>query len=468
MYQRHGKLFSNSEAPERLRAQLLAHDAIHKLVRVFADIELYAVGGIVRDLLLDRPIDDIDLATSLRPEAVLDRLTNAQIRVVETGIEHGTVLAVIDGVHIEITTFRNASPRAATTFSQTIEEDLHGRDFTFNALALSLKQGPLLDPFNGVNDLANSTIRAVGNPAERLSEDPLRLLRFIRFGVAQGRTADEQTQEAVRKHAALLNGVHKERIQKELVRIITGVHASASIRELLELELLPTVLPELVPAVGFEQNVHHIHDVFEHTLWVLDRTPPEDLVLRLTALLHDSGKPHTLSIDEKGDRHFYLHEKVSEELTLQALSRLRFPRKIIETTALLVRHHMRPFQCGPSGVRRIMRDLGEELPRWRRFKEADMPPLMTAEEFSALAISFDRQVELEVSRSESIHHLAMDGFAVLELGVTKGPQVGEVLRYLRELTIDTPELNRQDVLREYAARYIKERGLLAGKEAGGN
>jgi tRNA nucleotidyltransferase (CCA-adding enzyme) len=457
----HGKHFSNSDVARHLRNHLLSEPTLSRIVDFLPKkTPLYAVGGVVRDILLDKPVIDIDLATPLLPKVVISHLSRAGIRVIETGIEHGTVLAVIDGKHIEITTFRAPSGRRETKFSSTIEEDLTGRDFTINAMAVSLQEDAFIDPWQGRSDLQEKRLVAVGDPDERFTEDPLRLLRYIRFGLAQRRTPGAATKESVQKLSTRLQEVHPERIQKELSHILLAPEAAAGMREMAECGLLEFVMPELLPSLGCEQNRFHIHDVFEHSLWVLERCPPGDLILRLTAILHDSGKPATVSIGDNGERHFYLHEKVSEELTRKALVRLRYPKKVTEIVANLVRHHMRPLDCGPSGARRIMRDLGDNFSRWRQFKIADSPPLMTAEEFARLEQHFDTLIATEEERLNSIHKLAVDGNDILALGVTKGPKIGYVLNYLKEIAIETPELNRHDALIEAARQFATEKGFV--------
>jgi putative nucleotidyltransferase with HDIG domain len=401
----------------------------------------------VRDSFLTSADTDLDLATSLTAAEVKERCDTRGIRIIETGIQHGTVLAVIDEVHIEVTTFRVPSSRDAHTTARDIATDLSGRDFTINALAFDVISHQFIDPFNGLSDLEHNIVRGVGSAEERFTEDPLRILRMIRFGDAQGRTIEKSTLEAAKKQVALLAKVSHERIKSELDKILISPFPHRGIRKILEIGALPYTIPELIPSVGFEQNKFHIHDVFEHTLWVLERTP-QDLILRWSAIFHDIGKPHTLSVDPDGSRHFYSHETVSESLSKKRMKELRFSTEDTRAIASIVRHHMRPLDCGAPGVRRIIRDLGPQLAQWRQFKAADSPPTFTDEEFQNVAGRFDQLLATELAKMSgpSYGKLAITGEDLKALGVTPGPQMGKLLRELEELVIEDPSANTPENL----------------------
>jgi tRNA nucleotidyltransferase/poly(A) polymerase len=298
--------------------------------------------------------------------------------VIETGIKHGTILVVIDDQHLEVTTFRQPSDRNIQIDARDIETDLLGRDFTINAIAFCLATHKLIDPLGGISDLSKGILRAVGDAASRLKEDPLRILRMIRFGDAQGRSIEEATLVAARTLIPLLEQISVERIKHELDQILLCEYPGAGIKKLQELGALPFTIPELMPSVGFEQNRYHIHDVFDHTLAVLDRTPRNRL-LRWAAIFHDMGKPNTLSIDENGERHFYSHEVASTTLAWERMEKLRFSHDDMRRISTVVRYHMRPMNCGPAGVRRLIRDLGDNLALWRTFKDADSSPATPSE-----------------------------------------------------------------------------------------
>ncbi len=412
-----------------------------------SDSELALVGGCVRDALSGVATTDIDLTTRLRPEETVSRLASANIRVIETGIEHGTVLAVIDGTHYEVTTFRQPGPRVGSGYSERLETDLSGRDFTINALAFDLSSRSLIDPFRGAQDLAQNLLRAVGDAQARFEEDPLRVLRMIRFGPAAGRAIEGETLTAARALGGRLKEVSVERIRHELDLILTGEHPAVALRMMLELGLLEVTLPEVLPTVGVEQNDFHIHDVFEHTLDVIQNAPAER-ILRWTALFHDLGKPATLTIDADGKRHFYLHEQVSGEIALTVMERLKFSHSDIKTIRLLVDLHMRPLTCGPTGLRRLIRELGDDFDNWFLFKHADRPPRGAVGEFERDVAHFTGLLSAERSRTVgSVYDsLAIRGDDITKTGVPEGPRVGMILKALRDEVLDEPERNTREYL----------------------
>lgn len=445
---------SQSDAEAHLRL-LIEGGPLAQLVKALSPSQLFLVGGSVRDAFLTTAETDLDLATELTAAEVKARCDAHGIRIIETGIQHGTVLAVIDETHIEVTTFRVPSSRDSHTTARDITTDLSGRDFTINALAFDIGSRVLIDPFHGLSDLHSGVVRAVGSADERFIEDPLRILRMIRFGDAQGRTIDDATIQAAKRHVALLEKVSCERIKGEMDKILMSSSPHLGIKKMHEIGALPYTLPELIPSVGFEQNKFHIHDVFEHTLWVLERTP-EDLILRWSALFHDVGKPHTLSVDPDGSRHFYSHETVSEDLAKKRMKDLRFSTDDSRAIASIVRHHMRPLDCGAPGVRRIIRDLGPQLTRWRTFKSADAPPTIPVEEFEKVANRFDQMLQTELKKlsGPSYGKLAITGDDLKALGVKPGPQMGKLLKELEELVIEDPSVNTKECLLTEAKKRL--------------
>lgn len=457
MSQNHGKPSSKNwdlTSPSKTLRELCATPTIKKIIQELGpDSDAYLVGGTVRDAILGMGEADIDLATKLAPLEVKNRLLHAGIKVVETGLQHGTVLAVIDDRSIEITSFR--VPGDPQSIGTSIEQDLGGRDFTINAMAFSPSSGELLDPFGGVEDLKQNLIRAVGDPRQRFEEDPLRILRMVRFGAAQGRTVDPATVEVGKRLITSLKNVSVERIRLELEKMLTSAHPVEALRELRRIGALDLILPEMMPTYEFEQNKFHIHDVYEHTLWVIGRAP-NNLIVRLAALFHDLGKPDTLSVDEDGQRHFYKHELLSADLAEKVMTRLRFSNDQIEAVKTLVRHHMRPLDCGSPGVRRILRDLGEHFEAWLQLKSADAPPVMPEPEFEAVKAQFLAMVETERTRAKGsvFGPLAIDGNDLIALGMKSGRDLGAVLKALEEEVIEAPERNEKDYLMTRAKEMI--------------
>lgn len=434
---------------EAYLCELIACAPVKKLISALSPSELYLVGGSVRDAFHGIEDTDLDIATSLEATEVKRRCDAHGIRVIETGLQHGTVLAVLDQTHIEITTFRIPSSRDQHSTARDIITDLCGRDFTINAIAFDVIRHTLVDPHNGLADLNNGVVRSVGDAEERFTEDPLRILRMIRFGDAQGRTIDPTTCAAAARAAPLLEKVSCERIKAELDKILLSPMPQRGIKRVQEIGALQFTIPELLPAVGFEQNKFHIHDVFEHTLWVLERTP-KDLILRWSAIFHDVGKPHTLSVDADGSRHFYSHETVSEDLAKHRMQLLRFSNDESKAIASIVRHHMRPLECGTPGVRRIVRDLGPQLSRWRAFKSADASPTIAEDEFLRVATRFDQMLDDELTKmaGPAYGKLAITGEDLKSIGIKPGPEMGLILRELAELVIEDPSINTKDSLLE--------------------
>jgi tRNA nucleotidyltransferase (CCA-adding enzyme) len=418
--------------------------------------ECYLVGGTVRDALLGKDAADVDLTTPLPPDTVRERLEKGGIHVVPTGLKHQTVTAVVDGSHLEITTFRGPGmkPEGGVVQGLTIEEDLRYRDFTVNAMAFSVSSKQLIDPLNGVRDLERERVRTCGSPTERFSEDPLRLLRFVRFAVQLHFALDEKSASVAKSQADNLAKVSVERIRDEFVKILLSPEPTRGLMVLLELGFLPYVLPEIIPSVNCEQNRFHTADVFRHTLEVIDKTEPE-LLLRLSALFHDIGKPATVSIDENtGDRHFFRHEMVGAQITKEAMTRLRFPNDVREATALLVETHMRPLDAGAPGLRRLLRDTGEYFGHWRKLKEADtLSTRVNPEEFKQAIADFDVRME-EVQKGPPVSplaSLALKGRDLIdELGMKESPEIGVILRALHEKVLDDPSLNTREKLLELA------------------
>ncbi len=426
------------------------------------DAQLHLVGGAVRDTILKSQIKkskiDIDLATGLHPEEVCKRLSDQKIHWIPTGIEHGTVLAVVDDTHIEITTFRIPGSRelggSNPRYSDSIEIDLSGRDFTINAIAYSLEKRILIDPFSGIEDLKSNTIRAINDPTIRFKEDPLRILRMVRFGHAQGRTVEETTWQAALSLISSLATISMERIRDEFLKILISDYPENSLRALKELKALDLIIPEIVPSYDFEQNEYHRFDVFEHTLEVIKNTP-QDLLLRLTALFHDLGKPHTLSVGDDERRHFYKHEIVSADLTKKALKRLLLPNSVIKEVSLLVRLHMRPIGCGPAGIRRLIRDLDQLLNPWLKFKEADaLGAKVKLSDFESEKKRFIDLLKIEQARTTNFLKLAITGQDLISLGAIEGPILGNVLNALKEMVLNDPSLNTKEALLRLAKEKL--------------
>ena len=346
-------------------------NAIERLARIFAEDErsLYLVGGSVRDELLGLPVHDYDFTTNAEPEGIKRLLRTADADAIYTvGERFGTVGALFDDARFEITTYRSeaytpGSRKPAVAFGTSLEPDLARRDFTVNAMARPAAGGEIIDPFGGQGDLAARTIRAVGNPDERFAEDPLRLLRAVRFAAQFGFEIEPITRDAIMRNADTLRTISAERITQEVNRILVGPRPSRPIRELCDLGLMRHIVPELL-ALRLGADSHGRHkDMFEHTLMVLDRTPPV-LSVRWGALLHDIAKPRVMSVEDH-EVHFYGHEIVGERMARKILNRLKFDRATVDRVCKLValsgRINSYEGDWTDGAVRRFVREAGDAL-----------------------------------------------------------------------------------------------------------
>ncbi|MCX7624582.1 MAG: CCA tRNA nucleotidyltransferase [Thermomicrobium sp.] len=452
---------------ERLPPAL--HDINDRLARAFtaAGHELYLVGGVVRDLLLGRPVTDLDYTTSAQPEETkrLGQAAGAD-SIYTVGEAFGTIGLVFAGVVVEITTYRTewyptADRRPAVRFGRSLLEDLARRDFTVNAMAVHAVTGELVDPYGGLRDLERRVIRAVGDPRERFREDPLRMLRAARFAAQLGFDVETETREAMRELAAELQRVSVERIAMELDRLLVAPEPDRGLEFLRETGLLPFVLPELVPLAEDVADRRH-KDVWRHTLLVVRQSPPR-LAVRWAALLHDAAKPMTRTVDEQGEVHFFGHEVKGAELARKALRRLRQEKALVERVARLVELHLRPAAYDEtwtdSAVRRLMVEAGDLLEDLLDLVAADVTSARAWRRREARARI--ERLRAHIRRLEEEAALAqikspLDGNELMAIfGLPPGRWIAKVKNYLRDLVIEG-ELAPGD---KETARILAERWL---------
>lgn len=425
--------------------------------------QAWLVGGAVRDLLLDRPVGDWDLATDLLPERVVELFP----RTLEIGLRFGTVLVLRDGLPYEVTTFRSdgiytdARRPDSVQFATRIEDDLIRRDFTINALAYDPMEDRLVDPALGLEDLGRGWIRAVGVPEDRFREDALRLLRAVRFASQLGFDLEPRTYAALVPNAPNLEKIAAERIRQELDKLLEGPFAGSALDLMFETGLLRRVLPELAASYGVPQNPHHAHDVFYHTLAALESAPPGKRIVRLAALFHDLGKPETREQREETAA-FYGHQFASERLAEKAMRRLRYPTEETGRVRHLVRHHMfhyRP-EWTDSAIRRFLRDVGEEhLPDLFALRSADTMGNGLRKRLAPELDEFRRRIreEIEKRNALTVRDLAVDGHDLMaEFGISPGPEIGRILRELLEEVLDDPDRNVRETLLARAAELRRE------------
>jgi len=435
---------------------------------------LYLVGGSVRDQLLRRVSQEpnLDFATDAHPDQTIRVLQGWASHRYLQGIRFGTVGARRDGQLLEITTFRQEvypqdERKPAVTFSSDLETDLSRRDFTVNAMAVSVPDREFVDPFGGVRALAAKELDTPLDPHVSFADDPLRMLRAARFAAQLQLVPTKRVVAAIREMAGRLEIVSAERIQGELSRLLVAPNPSLGLGLAVETGLAEQFLPEL-PALRLEQDPVQRHkDVLRHTLAVVDGCEP-DLRLRLAALLHDIGKPGTRRITEEGVT-FHHHEMEGARMAAERLRALRYPGDVVEDVTQLVEMHLRfhSYKEGwsDSALRRYVRDAGPMLDRLNALVRADC----TTQNPKKARFLASQQDEFEVrlaalAEAENLRDLRppLDGNEIMEhLGIPPGPMVGRARDYLLDLRLERGPIERRDALKlldEWAAGE----GLTAG------
>lgn len=429
--------------------------------------EVYLVGGCVRDMFLEREAKDYDFASSATPLEMIEIFKESGFRVVPTGLDFGTVTVLIDCDSFEITTFRADGDYSdgrrpnEVVYSKSIDEDLKRRDFTMNALAYNPKTG-VIDNHMGLIDLRRGIIKAVGDAEERLREDFLRAFRAIRFANQLGMTLEKPIKIAIEKHSHLIENVSKERINIELTKTLTSGKPLKYAR-LISI-LLKSMLPEFYNSFSVSQiNPYHSYNVGEHTVRVIDAIENE-ISLKLTALLHDLGKPECKFTDEEGIDHFYGHHKASEKIAERFLKDLKFSNEIIEKVTTLIYYHDRQIEATEKSVKRVLNKLGPDMfKQLLKVKEADIcgqnPDYLDRLNHIESLREVYREI-LEKKHCFSLKDLALNGRDIIDLGVSKGPRVGEVLNSLLEKVIDDSKLNNKETLTELVKEFIEEENVV--------
>jgi poly(A) polymerase len=452
-----------------------------------AGYEAHLVGGSVRDALLSaasggpKVPGDLDVTTDARPEQILELLRGWAGSTWNTGIAFGTVGAEVSGTRLEITTFRadrydRESRKPEVAWGDSLVDDLVRRDFTVNAMAVSL--GPdrtVTDPFGGLGDLLAGRLRTPGRAVDSFADDPLRMLRAVRFVAQLGLTPDEEVVAAMTSLAAELGRITPERVQAEFSKTLVQDSPRAALELFVATGLADVVLPEL-PALRMEIDEHHQHkDVYTHSLTVLDQAieleragvragedgaGSPDLVLRLAALLHDIGKPATRRHEPRGRVSFHHHEVVGAKLVRKRLTALRYPKDVIEAVARLTFLHLRFHGYGrgewtDSAVRRYVTDAGDLLPRLHKLVRSDSTT-RNKKRAAALSATYD-SLEQRITELSELENLArvrpdLDGNAIMELlGIGPGREVGEAWKMLKELRLERGPLSREDAEAELLA-----------------
>jgi poly(A) polymerase len=443
--------------------------------------EIALVGGSVRDALLGRLGTDLDFTTSAHPDTVEDLLRGWADAIWDMGREFGTLGCRKGEWRLEITTFRAdsyvaASRKPEVEYGDSLHGDLARRDFTVNAMAVSLPSREFVDPYGGLDDLAEEVLRTPGTPQASFGDDPLRMLRAARFAAQLGFGVDDAVVDAMSDMAERLDIVSAERVRDELVKLVCADRPRLGLSLLVHTGLADRILPEL-PALRLERDEHHRHkDVYEHTLTVLEqaidlesRLPYDapDLTVRMAALMHDIGKPRTRRFGADGSVTFHHHDVVGAKMTRKRMKALRFSNDEVAAVSHLVGLHLRFHGYGTgewtdSAVRRYVRDAGDQLARLHVLTRADCTTRnrrkaerlrRTYDDLEARIERLAEQEELDAMRPD------LDGNQIMQvLGIDPGPEVGEAYRYLLDLRIEHGPLGEDRARKELLAWWSARAG----------
>lgn len=422
--------------------------------------ESYVVGGAVRDSIIGLPVHDWDICTNATPDVVCKLFRSKGFRVIETGIQHGTVTVIINCRGYEITTYRTDGKYTdgrhpdSVEFVSNIKDDLSRRDFTMNAIAYNYDDW-FIDPFGGIKDIENKVIKCVGNPVDRFSEDPLRIMRAVRFAAQLGFHIETYTDIGMAKCNDGLAKVSAERIGAELCKILISDHPEYILDYYVDIS---SAIPEFIKLMNCQQNNrYHMYDVWNHTKMALKSCRIHDLETRLAILLHDIGKSD-VKTTKNGIDHFYGHPVKSAEIADQMLRRLKFPNNIREEVVELVANHDVLIIQKSNKVKKYLNKFGEA--QLRRLLDLQFCDVM------AHSLLYSKELLWNLFRVEeilnqviteekcfSIKDLAINGKDIIELGVPEGPEVGKWLKYALEEVIDDRLANdKEDILNDIKAK----------------
>lgn len=432
---------------------------------------IYLVGGCVRDMLLGTTPKDYDFTVETPPENIENILRLYHIPFNAMSAKYGTIVARIGNEEYEITSTRkeadyvdNRHPEEVI-FGVSIEEDLKRRDFTINAMAMDSK-GNIIDSFDGNKcfDMENHLIKTVGNPETRFKEDPLRIMRALRFSITKGFQLDAATQKAMVDCKDMLNNISKERITAELRKILTaGVDIQPYFANSDMMKIIKVIIPELGPCMHFEQhNKYHHQDVYNHILSVVDNCKTDKFEVKLAALLHDIGKPQTYVTDAEGWGHFYGHAKVSRDIAETVIDeRLSLTAREKDLVLALVEHHDMEVHVTEKCARRMLNKFDRDfLSDFCILRQADRDdhvnldpnrPLVNLNEFMAIV-----DEEIKKNTAVKVSDLAVRGNDLMDTFHISGPTVGQTLKALLDAVMDEKVTNDKDTLLAFAAQYLEK------------
>ena len=447
-----------SLAPKKAAVPMTLPKQVHYCIDKLEDkgYSAYVVGGCVRDFLLGITPHDYDLCTDARPEEIASVFSAHTL--VRSGEKHGTIGVVIDHSVYEITTFRTEGSYTDSrhpdwvNFVGTVEEDLARRDFTVNAMAYSPSSG-YIDPWDGQVALQRKVLCTVGDPVVRFTEDPLRILRGLRFASVFHLKPETATAEAMNSQAPLMDSLSRERVFSELCKLLPAISAEDLIAFA---PVITQIIPELGPTVNFQQHSpHHQYDVFTHTAYTVAAVSPT-VPLRLAALLHDIGKPKTFTTDETGRGHFYNHAQVSASMTNEILLRLKAPNNLRSQVVFLVSRHMTYLDPDKKTLRRRLGQCSENmLLQLLDLQEADFSSKGvpdSTEQFSQIRALLAQIREEDACLT--VRNLAVNGYDLMDLGFPPGPHIGECMNFLLNLVQNEVIQNEKNELLAAAEKFF--------------
>ena len=448
-----------------------ALNLIHKFHKF--GYESYLVGGCVRDMLMGFKPKDWDLCTNAHPEDIIRVLKSNHINWYAPGLKFGTVIAKFNDEEFEITTYRKETGYSdnrhpdKVEFANTIGEDLSRRDFTINAIALTVSNGELqiVDKFNGIKDINDKTLKTVGNPSKRFTEDSLRILRALRFAVKFDMDIEHNTEQAMENNTILLENISKERITQELEKILTS--GKPVRKHLLKYDyILKQILPEIIPCINFKQNnKYHKHTVYEHMLAVTDLCNTDDFVLKLSALLHDIGKPSSYTLGEDGYGHFYGHPEISFDIAAEIFEKRLVLTNGQKNEALnLILNHDYSIRKTSKSIKKALKHIGVEIiDKWFILKQADLDDHINIDVIGDGEGSWRHTSELIQLKNDIIaqeqcfglRDLKINGQTIMnELGLKPGKQIGLILSTLLEEVIEEKIVNETTTLIDRAKEIV--------------
>lgn len=443
--------------------KIVLPDSAKIVIKMLEDngFECFAVGGCVRDSLSNNVVHDWDFTTNATPDDILSCFSS--YTTVDIGKKFGTICVVINNENFEITTYRSdgeyqdSRHPETVSFSKNLKDDLSRRDFTINAMAYNDKVG-LVDEFDGLRDLKYGVVRCVGEPDVRFTEDALRIIRALRFASIYGYSIDAKTSESIIKNKEKLASIACERVVVELNKLLCGDYVDFILRRYKD--VIATIIPEISIMFNFDQkSLHHNKDLWRHTVSAVKNTPKSE-ILRTAMLLHDLGKPMTVSTDNQGHCHFHNHPKLSAAMATTILKRLKYPTAFINTVNLLIEYHDNRLTPDSPTIKRYLRDLGaDNTGLLLSIQRADIlaQSLYKREEKLATLDAVFTEYERIIKSNEcySLSTLAVNGKDIIHLGVQNGELIGKVLSKLLDKVIKDELNNEKQQLLEFAKHYIK-------------